>query len=264
MRIKHYVVTYRNPVWIECVRSILRTPTEHERSITVINNHTEFAMPEDLAERVQVLHNTLRPDWSTGHLARNWNQAIIHGFGNLVQPHADIVVTSQNDSTFEPGYLDRLIDAHQRFDIITSGDGDNCVSYTAAGVRRVGLWDERFCSIFHQEGDYFARAAKFLGERASINDHCHGRVRNPIDIGLCTKIGQTELHAAIRNVSNPTVHLTAALFGAKWSGLRDWPWQPQGEGWNTPETATITLPSFILYPYFEGPVETLREQNYIA
>jgi hypothetical protein len=229
----------------------------------VINNHSEFSMPEDLARHVTVLDNALRADWSTGHLARNWNQALILGFGNLIQPHADIVVTSQNDSTFSEGYLDRLIAAHRDYDIITAGDGDNCVSYTAAGVRRVGLWDERFCSIFHQEGDFFTRAAKFLGARASINDHPHGRVRNPIDIGLCEKIGQTELHAAIRNTSSPTVHLTAAVFREKWDGISDWPWQSPESTWGTPETATIKTPGFMLYPYFEYAVETLGEQRFV-
>ncbi|RYD61333.1 MAG: hypothetical protein EOP84_35870, partial [Verrucomicrobiaceae bacterium] len=119
MRIHHFIVTYRNPIWEDCVRSILRTPTEHDRQISVINNHSDFHVPYDLQTLVGVYHNTLRADWSTGHLARNWNQALILGFGNLIQPHADIVVTSQNDSTFSEGYLDRLIAAHRDYDIIT-------------------------------------------------------------------------------------------------------------------------------------------------
>ena len=260
MRIKHYIVTYRNPVWENCVRTILRTPTEHHREIWVINNHSSFSMPEDLAQHVQVLHNQTRPDFSQGHLSRNWNQAIVNGFRNLNQPDADLVIASQNDTQFCEGYLEPLIEAHQRFDIITSGDGDNCVSYTARGVKRVGLWDERFCGIFFQEADYFCRIVKHLGGRASVNDHGHRRLHNPIDLRLTEDqkfdLGQNH---AIREATVPALHHNQAVFYAKWQGIKDWPWTAD----QNPSNAVQKMPNHIYYPYFERDVETLAEQNYI-
>lgn len=260
MKIKHYIVTYRNPVWENCARTILRTPTGHEREIWVINNHSQFSMPDDLAGQVRVLHNQTRPDFSMGHLSRNWNQAIINGFVNLHQPDADIVIASQNDVQFQDGYLEPLIAAHQRFDIITSGDGDACVSYTARGVRRVGLWDERFCGIFFQEADYYLRIARFLGERGSVNDHGHKRLHNPIDLPLTLDqkfdLGQ---NSAIRQATVPALHHNSRMFYSKWHGIREWPWVPGLD----PSTAVQAIDSYIYYPYFEGAVETLGEQRYL-
>lgn len=262
MRIKHYIVTYNNPIWVKCAETILACPVPEGvvREIFVLNNHTNFELPEHLRYRVIPIHNQGRPDFSTGHLSRSWNQGLIHGFRNLKNPDADIVVLSQNDAEFEADYLPRLIDLHTRFDITTHGQGDNCVSYSAAGVRRVGLWDERFCGIGHQEGDYFLRIAKYLGERASINDPQHGRYHQPspsITRMLPTGHARREpSHLA----STPWHRLAEKFFAHKWGGMTG-PmfWHPG----NDPHRAVPQAVSYIHYPYFEHDVETLAEQNYL-
>lgn len=258
MRIKHYIVTYNNnPILEKCVRTILATPAgPHARQIFIINNHTNFALPEELLSEVTVLHNVLRPDFSTGHLARNWNQALIAGFERLNRPAADIVICCQNDTEFAPNYLENTVELHKTFDLVSTGAGDNCISYTPRAVKRVGLWDERFCGITHQEGDYLLRAAKYLNDKASINDGYHGRVLNPVTtpVTMETKTGyqrRDPAHlASIRNFGQ-----CAAMFTAKW-GI-------QPERWSNPHAVEQKIDNYILYPYFEGEVETLREQRYL-
>ena len=259
MRIKHYIVTYNNePMLDRAVRSILRTPTSHLREISIINNHSHFHLAPDLLQQVQVLHNQARPDFSTGHLARNWNQALLHGFASLHDPHADLVVCSQNDAAFRPGYLDALLRAHQTLDLITYGDGDNCVSYTPRAVRRVGLWDERFCNIGYQEADYFLRAALYLGDRCSINDPFHGRVHNPANPPVCEDTTSGYRRGDAHHKASAPFHAwSLQVFRRKWNV------EPERWPAGIAEGARQTLESFVMYPYFEDAVETLAEQQYL-
>lgn len=258
MKIKHFIVTYKNPPLLEqCIRSILATDAgEHQREIFVINNHSQFSLPGDLGNRVSVIHNAARADFSTGHLSRNWNQALILGFESLTAPKADLVICSQNDSIFTPNYLSQLIAQHAAFDIITQGIGDNAVSYKPQGVRQVGLWDERFCNIGYQEADYFLRLAKYLGNKASINDVFHGRVLNPISQVLITQ-GETGFNRRDpAHMASMTFHAhSRKMFFKKWN-------LPDPEKWGDISGVTEQIDSYVLYPYFEKDVLTLRQQKF--
>lgn len=258
MKIKHFIVTYKNALLLEqCIRSILNTDAgEHQREIFVINNHSQFSLPDDLGSRVSVIHNAARPDFSTGHLSRNWNQSLILGFESLTAPKADIVICSQNDSIFAPNYLSQLIARHATFDIITQGIGDNAVSYTPAGVRQVGLWDERFCNIGYQEADYFLRLAKYLRGKASINDVFHGRVLNPIPDIIITQ-GETGFKRGDpAHMASMAFHAhSRKMFLRKWN-LRD------PEKWSDISSVAEQIDSYVLYPYFEKDVLTLRQQRF--
>lgn len=255
-RIKHYIVTYNNPIWIKCVESIIDTPTYHDRQIIVVNNHSNFEVPEHLIGLVRVIDNQSRPDFSTGHLARNWNECLIDGFRDLSNSDADIVICSQNDAEFEPDYLDRLIALHERFDLVTHGPGDNCISYTAQAVRRVGLWDERFCNIGFQEADYFLRSVKWLGDRCAINDEYHGRSHNPSQIVVKDLV--------TGYYRDDEAHFTSLRYHAVSRAVLDAKW---GEAaWHEGEPNVLAeplIPSAMMYPYFESQVETLKYQNFI-
>lgn len=260
MRIKHFIVTYNNNKMLEAaIESIFSTETDHERSVYVISNHSN----DDYTGRhpVVFLRNSTRPDFSTGHLSRNWNQALINGFVNLQDPDADLLILSQNDCIFENGYLDECIRLHQKHDLVTYGAGDNCVSYTVRAVARVGLWDERFCNIGYQEADYFLRAAIHLGDRASINDgEAHGRVHNPIDNPAA--VVRPELRGFDRgdeaHIQSMRFHKQSyTFFIVKW-GMQPQDWQ---DGYLDAEQK---VNNFIYYPYFENAVETLSEQRYLA
>jgi hypothetical protein len=176
-----YIVTFRNHTGLhECLESLNNTQVPYNVSlkINVINNHTDFLIDSKF-NNVNVMHNTLRPDFSTGHLSRSWNQAIIHGFKNLLNPVSQIVVMCQVDTIFNSDWISRLIEQHKKYNFISAGWGDAFLSFTADGVRNIGLFDERFCNIIHQECDYFNRALIFNRDKSSINDYHHGKILNP-------------------------------------------------------------------------------------
>jgi hypothetical protein len=182
MKIKIYIVTYKNDsALFECLETLSKSqiPPDVTLETNIINNHSQFNIDEKF-KNVNVLHNTLRPDFSTGHLARNWNQAIINGFKDLNNPDCDILVTCQVDTVFTPDWIFKLIEFHKNKCLITACPGDGFVSYTADAIKRIGLWDERFCSIEFQEADFFTRAIIFNKDWSSINDFHHGRILNPI------------------------------------------------------------------------------------
>jgi hypothetical protein len=104
MKIKHYIVTYNNNEVLNIsLESIFNTLCKYDRDeykVYIINNHSNFLIDPKFEAYVEVLHNMVRPDFSTGHLSRNWNQSIINGFADLSNPDCDIVITSQNDCIF--------------------------------------------------------------------------------------------------------------------------------------------------------------------
>lgn len=262
-RIKIFIVTYKNSELLnQCVDSIFFNLNESELSnvqIFIINNHSEFELSEKYKDRVTVLHNNLRPDFSTGHLSRNWNQAIINGFADLNNPHCDILVTCQEDTVFSNHFVTKIIKLHEKYDLVTYGGGDNYVSYTPNAVKRIGLWDERFCGIGFQEKDYFIRAIKYHPEKSSINDYFHEVVHNPIEGQLSPiKIIENGFERMDEN------HLTASDFHVVSAQMLFLKWGPLPKNYiSLLENLDPKLPSFVMYPYFEKDVETLWEQKFL-
>lgn len=243
-----YIVTYRNHTGLhECLESLNNTdiPPNITLNINVINNHSDFSI-DGKFKNVNVMHNTLRPDFSTGHLSRSWNQAIMHGFKNLLNPIAQIVVACQVDTIFSRDWLVRLIDLHQKYSFISAGWGDAFLSFTVEGVKNIGLFDERFCNIVHQECDYFIRALILNKNKSSINDFHHGRVLNPF-------LNSVDDHSFIsRKNSNTSVtwnstvecheHITKFLL-SKYSG--------DPRTWNVDNPPRLIKKLMMFYPYFE-------------
>jgi len=183
MKIKQFIATYNNEFQInKCLDSIFNSLNKYELSILeifIINNHSNLNIHKEYLGKVKILNNELRPDFSTGHLSRTWNQSIINGFKDLKNPDCDILITNHDDTKFVDNYIEKLINYHKTYDFITFGRGDNFISYTVNAVKKIGLWDERFCNIGHHEQDYFLRANKFLKDK-SINDSDF-MIVNPID-----------------------------------------------------------------------------------
>ena len=231
-----------------------------ELQVFVINNHPQFGMDEKFKPQVTIFHNNLRASWSTGHLARNWNQALILGFENLKEPAADLIVTMQDDTLLQPDWLDKLAAHHHSgLDFVQFGIGDNLCSYTPEAVKRIGLWDERFCNIGYQEADYFLRAVAFLKERATVNDMGHNRVWNPRENDVIQFLQCGNARGEKYNHDSQMFHpVSRAVFAAKYGALSP-------ENWSFDPTANFTIlqPSYMMYPYFEKDVETLREQGYV-
>lgn len=274
-RISVYIVTYRNPPDLNTnIASILASGADVR--IYVINNHSKFFL-EDAHERaVTVLHNQLRPDFSTGHLARNWNQALIHGFKDLKNPASDIVITVQDDVVFKADWFPKLIELHRRYSFITMGAGDAFCSYLPEAVKRVGLWDERFCNLAYQEADYFLRSLIHNREACSINDLAHGRQHNAVE-GNAFRSELThsldEVRADSLLITSP--HRNLERKDAFVSGLKFHPlcravfmqkWGVSASSWTTEHYAVrkSLIPNYVMYPYFEEDVEGLREKNYVV
>jgi len=276
LKIGIYIVTYRNPTDLNNnIASILASGADVR--INVINNHSQFFLEPQHERAVTVLHNSLRPDVSTGHLARNWNEALLHGFQDLDNPASDIVITVQDDVLFKSDWLPNLLDLHRRYSFITFGAGDTFCSYLPEAVRQVGLWDERFCNLAYHEGDYFLRSLIYNRKDCSINDLAHGRQHNALDGNSFRYVtghsnNETERADSLLitspqwNRDRRDAHLASmrfhplseAVFMHKW-GIREAPWTPEHYA-----VRRSLAPSYIMYPYFEKNIEGLREKNYIV
>lgn len=285
-----YIATYRSPVDLNNnIASILESGAEVR--INVINNHSEFFLEPKHEMAVTVLHNSLRPNFSLGHLARNWNQALLHGFQDLNNPASDIVITVQDDVIFKSNWLPCLLDLHRRYSFITMGGGDAFCSYQPQAVRKIGMWDERFCSIGYQEGDYFLRALIYNREESSINDIQHGRLHNAVPGNIYNsdpiypnmdlskgmegrgdndeetiRADSMLITLPRRNLDRKRAHVSSmrmygipkAVFLQKW-GLSDTFWTEKHHA-----VRKSLVPNYITYPYFEKDVEGLREKNYVV
>lgn len=258
MKIHLFIVTYKSPATLQkTVDSIIASDFPKDGRVTIINNHSEYVHPDGMP--INVIHNEARPDWSTGHLARSWNQCILRGFKSLLEPDCDILVTAQDDTVFLPDSFSKLIKAHETYGFITAGWGDALCSYTPEAVRMIGLWDERFCGTAYQEADYFLRAFTYFGKFSSINDgHMHGRVLNPIH-GDIVKFPERDSNVTDRiSKASMSRDLCRTVFELKWPGV-----DPQGPDWPPKKPQRERLFSFVLYPYFEKDVKTLKGQGYI-
>lgn len=181
MKINLYIVNYRNHIGLhECLESLSNTdiPINTSLNINIINNHSDFII-DNKFKNINIIHNMARPDFSTGHLSRSWNQAIMHGFKNLKSPISDITIAVQVDTIFNKNWLNILINQHKKYNFITAGWGDAFLSFTPDAIKNIGLFDERFCNIVHQETDYFTRALIFNKNKSSINDFHHNKILNP-------------------------------------------------------------------------------------
>ena len=175
-KIKVFICTYKNEqLLFKNIDSLLASDLlQYEYGIFVLNNFGRMSLPEKYSEyNVEVINNEARPDFSRGHLARSWNQAIIHGFRSLKDPDCDIVIAAQNDIIFAPGWCGKIINLHEKFSFIQLGAGDDFQSFTPDAVEKVGLFDERYCNIGGQTHDYHFRQAIYNKEGSTIKDFYH-------------------------------------------------------------------------------------------
>ncbi len=280
MKVKIYFVTYKeDSVFKDTLDSFYDNGGSKCFEINVINNFSSILLNYP---KINVYNNVLRPDFSTGHLSRNWNQAIINGFKDLENPDCDILIHAQNDVTFMPDWYDKLINIHndKKIDFFATGAGDCFCSYTPQAIKNIGIWDERFCGIGYQEADYFTRAAYHSYDTVSINDFGHKRVLNPIavpkndiegfdaykEIGICYKSthgqGQNEHHTKSGQVAHEPSH---TVFGNKYTyeiGLSNLEIAKEF-AINKRSIYTGTLKTSMLYPYFENKIPNRKQKDYI-
>ena len=175
-KIKVFIATYkRNDILAETLDWLFKSDFNDvcNGEVFVLSNHTSTEIEDRHKDKVKVIRNEGRPDWSNGNLSESWNQAIVHGFKDLSKPDCDYVVTLQNDALVDKNWCSNLIKFHERFDFIKGKFGDNVMSFTPQHIKKVGLWDERFCSIQFKEADYDIRSIQRNGDRVYLDDVMH-------------------------------------------------------------------------------------------
>jgi hypothetical protein len=276
MRFALFVVTYKNDdILLRCLSSVqseLNTLNGNDSfKVTVINNYGEISLSEEFSF-VNIINNTARPDFSTGHLSRNWNQCILHGMKNVNNPECDVLILAQNDIVFKPGFIVNIKNHLLHFNYITFGDGDALQIMTIESIKRVGMYDERFCNIGFQEADYFLRAVLLNKQGSSINDIFHNRVHNQQFNNIIEEVDSGHKRGDPIHTESVKFHkVSKDMFFYKWMGLL--PRTAEGqicdennypcENWDEYiKNSPICAKQYIIYPYFECDLPEL-EKKYI-
>lgn len=256
-KINVYVVTYNNKENINKNISVFCDTTKHIKksdgvqfSYVVINNHTNLDIdPHSYVPMMNnghlfgVFNNWLRPNHSCGHLARDYNMALIHGFQDLSNPACDQVILLHDDSIWNDGWYEDLYAIHAFYDFYAGDWGDGLTSYLPNAVKSIGLWDERFCNIGYHEADYFLRALIYNRDKSTINDHGAGRVLNPT---------KEIFHHAQENHNKIVSHSDSARFHDLTHALFQEKWGCSPVNWGSAAIpARPYIKSWSLYPYFE-------------
>ena len=286
---KIYIVTYkRSDILNDTLKKLFESDFSQvsNTEVNVINNHTEFFLNPEFQERVKVIHNNTRPDWS------NWNQALLHGFKDLNKPDSEYVVTMQNDTSVHPEWYSNLMKMHKKFDFIVGKYGDNLVSYTPEAVKKIGIWDENFFGVQYKEADYWLRALIFNKEKSCINDTLHGiELNNEDALELDTTIdrnfieedgfkGENTLKRRADDKEHQQIWSTRGgaykqyvwiYFQEKWTGT--WSEAPSKGRWiknwpselieNPPDITKSKLKNVVKYFYFEKDLYDLKGKNYL-
>jgi len=294
--LKIYIVTYkRSDILNDTLDKLFKSDFAEVRDteVNIINNHSEFFLEKRFIDKVNVLHNSLRPDWSNGNLAENWNQALLDGFRNLDNPDSEYVVTFQNDTAVDRNWYKNLMSLHKKFNFVVGRYGDNFVSYTADAVKNIGIWDENFFGVQFKEADYWLRAVAFNKEGSFINDTLHGlelNNENPLELDTTEDrnfieelgfAGENTLKRRADNLEHQEIWKTRGgfykeyawrYFCEKWSGTWDHG-EPIRSQWvkNWPKEMTTNPPDIrrskikivMKYPYFECSIRNLKDKNYM-
>jgi hypothetical protein len=265
MKIKIFIVTWQDAVALNTNLHTLfegfkYLPYGVDIHVNIINNHSNFTIDPRFAPHVNVIHNRGTPDFATAMLARMWNMSLIHGFKNLNEPDADIVVTAQDDTVWNYDWIPQLLEVMKSHDFYAGDAGDMVCAYTPNAVKNIGIWDERFHYGFG-ECDYFLRAIKYLPEKSSINDFAHGRVWKET-LHLAKRPEPESERYKEQSRSHKFRVLSWANFLYKWKSISmeaSWPKNIQEMVLTTP-----VVPAIILYPYFEMNIDNLKEKGYIV
>lgn len=254
--IKIYILTYRAPEDLHNNLSSLFSsdadPSSY--SIEIINNHsTEFSINKKFEKRVKIHHQTLRANWGCGHPSRDWNQAIVSGFRNLNTPDCDQIILCQDDAIWKKDWKKTLDSIHKTYTLYQCSWGDCFISILPEAIKKIGLFDERMCTLGYYEGDFLLRAWLYNKEKSSINDYHHKRVWN--------ETATIITRASDARSTPPYMSHSQKIFESKWPGIESQRWAKSL--FNKPPTKSA-IPNYIYYPYFEYDIEDLKGKNYVV
>jgi len=263
VKIKFYIITYNNNEilndWL--LRSISESKYDKNNvEFYVIDNHSNIEIYDEYKDIVKVIQNNLRPDFSTGHLSRNYNQAIINGFEDLNNPKCDVVITCQNDTILCENWYDEVLNHLNNYKYICVGHGDQFQVFTPESIKEIGIFDERFCNIGYHEADFFIRACLYFRDHSSINDVAHNRQLNPIDHQIIVDTPSGSSRDDESHLLSKEYHdITRKLFFIKWR-VRTHTW---GVNPVFVDIEPLILNHFY-YPYFEKNINNLKEKKYLV
>lgn len=265
--IRVFIVTYNSPETVNNnLKSLMRAEClgNVRLQVNIINNHPNFNLDPEFHNQVIVHDNSLRLKTSIGHLARDYNSGIMLGFENLTEPKCHQVIICHDDVVWHPEFLNKLLDIHYRknYTFYTGNFGCSVMSFLPEAVRKIGLFDERFCNIGFHEADYFLRALIYNREKSSINDDTHGRVVNPTEI-FFDHPPYTPNKVDSREASSKYHFLTRGIFASKWNLFPD-RWEENGV-LDKPPLGPL-IPSYFYYPRFEMELDydTVKRQKYLV
>jgi hypothetical protein len=253
MKIALFIVRYKETDRLyQCLNSI---GNNENVNTFIINNYDILVLPEEYNNKnIKVLNNMTRPDFSTGHLSRNWNEAIVNGFKDLSNPDCDRVVAIQADVILSNSWYNSVVSLNPEIYYLACGRGDEFQIFTKEGIKRIGLYDERFCNIGHQEADYFIRNFIGIPDNCCIMDPGHGRLYNKF-----SNVNNGQFIVASRgglpnedHINSQKYHeVSNTWFKTKWDKPH---WR---DNWSIYDK---NLPSKIhyetmLYPYFEKDID---------
>ena len=261
MNITVYVVTYKNDIilneWLLASLAESRYPKGKVR-LHIQNNFSGMvAIDEPYRSLIDhIHHNTVRLDRSLGHLARDWNHGIMHGFVDLKNPRSDMVMLLQNDTKLTSDWYEKVCGVMRGNYFASYGAGDQCVLIRPECIKKVGMFDERFCDIYLQEGDYFLRCIWRIPMHASINDDHHVRTHRPMPDSCPVVKTETGLQRREEyHTYSPEKKISAEFWNKKWP-FYDRPW---GSSWelakSVSQSGSPLVPMHIMYPYFERDID---------
>lgn len=266
-KINVYVVTYNNEQRInENIARFFDTTkhidtSQYQIKYHVINNHSNLKIHLH-KDKITVFYNPLRLDRSCGHLSRDYNMCLMHGFQDLKDPQVDQITFAHDDSLWLEGWFEGLQNIHQTYTFYSGDHGCSLTSFLPEAVRNIGMWDERFCNIGFHEADYLLRAKIYNGDKSSINDFSVKRIWNhrpEILFAWPPRNAEKHQHSI---ESEKYHHVTHAVFDMKW-GIYPEEWHTRltkEEDW--PKKSKI--PNFVFYPYFEKDIYDLAGKGYVG
>ncbi len=228
---------------------------QNNLSLTIINNYG--TLPD--YPGITILNNVTRPDFSTGHLARSWNQCIINAFKDLRNPAVDCLVMIQIDAKFSNNWYANICEIPNDCYYFCVGRGDEMQFVRPEAIKRVGLYDERYCNIGHQEADYFLRTFIKIKNNCSILDYAHHRIHDAFNGKFYES--QFILHSIssgnieAQRLSNAYSGMSYNIFRYKWKNCDVKDWHFQMEYINTLTSEFTNAKEFRYYPYFEKDID---------
>tara|TARA_R110000824_G_scaffold40831_3_gene122008 strand:- start:293 stop:1228 length:936 start_codon:yes stop_codon:yes gene_type:complete len=301
-KMKVYIVTYkRSDILNDTLEKLFASDFSSipNTEVNIINNHSAFFLKPEYENKVNVLHNVLRPDWSNGNVSENYNQAFINGVVDLNKPDTEMLVTLQNDAVVHPNWckhLDILFN-QKGYTFVTGLCGDTITAYKPEAIKKIGMWDENLPAQY-KETDYFLRALIHNKSKSCINDVVHGiklnhepdfpiesfEDRNFVEIrdkrsgkNLIKRRPDDQEQQKIWHSSRGGIYKKTAwnYFHAKWEGT--WKFgdpihtsEEQGwiKNWSNklieypPDIKRSNLKNFIKYIYFEKDLD-MHKLNYM-